>query len=100
VNASVLAIEFSTSEDTIRRDLRDLAAQGFCQRVYGSAVLRSAASTPITVSASETQARKEALGRGMSKLLQVGQFIFIDGVHESCVCSDYTSGTAIDGRHA
>jgi DeoR/GlpR family transcriptional regulator of sugar metabolism len=79
VNASILAKEFSTSEDTIRRDLRDLAAQGLCQRVYGGAVLLSAASTPITVRASETYARKEALGRGMSKLLHVGQFIFIDG---------------------
>lgn len=33
VNASLLATEFSTSEDTIRRDLRNLAAQGLCQRV-------------------------------------------------------------------
>jgi DeoR/GlpR family transcriptional regulator of sugar metabolism len=39
VNATILATEFSTSEDTIRRDLRDLAAKSLCQRVYGGAVL-------------------------------------------------------------
>jgi DeoR/GlpR family transcriptional regulator of sugar metabolism len=38
VNATALAEEFSTSEDTIRRDLRELAARGLCQRVYGGAV--------------------------------------------------------------
>jgi DeoR/GlpR family transcriptional regulator of sugar metabolism len=35
VLATDLAREFSTSEDTIRRALRDLAAQGMCARVYG-----------------------------------------------------------------
>jgi len=38
VLATDLAREFSTSEDTIRRALRDLAAQGLCARVYGGAL--------------------------------------------------------------
>ena len=37
VLATDLAQEFQTSEDTIRRTLRDLAAQGLCTRVYGGA---------------------------------------------------------------
>jgi DeoR/GlpR family transcriptional regulator of sugar metabolism len=74
VNASVLAKEPSTSEDTIRHDLRDLAVQGFYQRVYGGAVLLSAASAPITVRARETHARKEAFGRGISKLLRIADY--------------------------
>ena len=33
-----LAVELGISEDSVRRDLRDLAAAGLCQRVYGGAV--------------------------------------------------------------
>ena len=33
--AKDVAAELDTSEDTIRRDLRELAAAGLCQRVYG-----------------------------------------------------------------
>ena len=36
--ARELADELGLSEDSIRRDLRDLAAAGLCQRVYGGAV--------------------------------------------------------------
>src|SRR6478735_12225937 len=36
--AKDLAAELDTSEDTIRRDLRELAAAGLCQRVYGGAI--------------------------------------------------------------
>ena len=38
VVASELAAAFDTSEDTIRRALRDLAAKGHCKRVYGGAL--------------------------------------------------------------
>ena len=78
VNATDLAEEFSTSEDTIRRDLRDLAARGFCQRVYGGAVVISPASTPIAVRVGESNDRKEALGRSLATLLRPKQFVYID----------------------
>ena len=78
VSASLLAREFSTSEDTIRRDLRDLASRGLCRRVYGGAVLVSPASTSIRVRATEGSERKQALGRMLATLLRPGQFIFID----------------------
>lgn len=38
VIAAELATEFRVSEDTIRRDLRELAAEGACIRVYGGAL--------------------------------------------------------------
>jgi len=78
VNATALAEEFSTSEDTIRRDLRELAARGFCQRVYGGAVVISPASTPIAVRMGESNDRKEALGRALAALLRPKQFVYID----------------------
>ncbi|HEX6523873.1 MAG TPA: DeoR/GlpR family DNA-binding transcription regulator [Streptosporangiaceae bacterium] len=33
-----LAVELGLSEDSVRRDLRELAAAGLCQRVYGGAL--------------------------------------------------------------
>ena len=38
VLAAQLAQALNVTEDTIRRDLRDLAAAGLCQKVYGGAV--------------------------------------------------------------
>ena len=42
VSAALLAAEFAVSEDAVRRDLRALAAEGLCQRIYGSAGARFA----------------------------------------------------------
>jgi len=78
VNGTALAEEFSTSEDTIRRDLRELAARGLCQRVYGGAIVTSPASTPIAVRVGESNDRKEALGRALAALLRPKQFVYID----------------------
>ena len=47
VQARALAARFSVSEDTIRRDLSDLARAGACTRVYGGAVTAMAASLSL-----------------------------------------------------
>src|SRR5882762_771728 len=58
--AKDLARELDLSEDSIRRDLRDLAAAGLCQRVYGGALPASpaigdyAARTAINVSSKQS----------------------------------------------
>jgi DeoR/GlpR family transcriptional regulator of sugar metabolism len=36
--AKDVAADLGISEDSVRRDLRDLAAEGLCQRVYGGAL--------------------------------------------------------------
>lgn len=41
--AKDVAVDLGISEDSIRRDLRDLAAEGLCQRVYGGALPASPA---------------------------------------------------------
>jgi DeoR/GlpR family transcriptional regulator of sugar metabolism len=79
VLATDLAREFSTSEDTIRRVLRDLAAQGLCARVYGGALAISPASGTILQRRSEAVDRKLALGQKLASIIQPGQFVFIDG---------------------
>src|SRR3984957_15767629 len=69
VLAAALAEVFSTSEDTIRRDLRDLAGRGLCRRVYGGALPVSPASRPAQVRAGEAADRKAALGVALAALV-------------------------------
>ena len=63
VLAGDLAREFRTSEDTIRRDLREMAAAGQCRRVYGGALPLSPASGALAARRAEAPERKAALGR-------------------------------------
>ena len=78
VLASELAKELGISEDTIRRDLRDLAAQGVCQRVYGGAIVKSPASGDIRQRQAQSADRKEQLGRTLATLVKRHQLVFID----------------------
>ncbi|WP_051340754.1 DeoR/GlpR family DNA-binding transcription regulator [Azospirillum halopraeferens] len=78
VLAGDLAQVFGTSEDTIRRDLRDLAAAGLCQRVYGGALAVSPASGSAGERRGEAVRRKQALGARLAALVPPGRFVFID----------------------
>jgi DeoR/GlpR family transcriptional regulator of sugar metabolism len=78
VIAADLARELETSEDTIRRDLRDLAAAGVCKRVYGGALPISAAGGSVRARADRDRPQKEALARVAAGLVRPGQILFID----------------------
>lgn len=78
VVATDLAAEFDISEDAIRRDLRALAAEGRCRRVYGGALPLSPAATPIEVRIGEKQARKRMLAVAAIPLIQPGELLFLD----------------------
>jgi DeoR/GlpR family transcriptional regulator of sugar metabolism len=78
VLATALAEAFSTSEDTIRRDLRDLAGRGLCRRVYGGALPVSPASGSAQVRAAEATDRKAALGQALAGLVAPGSLVFVD----------------------
>src|SRR5258705_10241128 len=78
VVAAELAIEFSVSEDAIRRDLRALAAEGRCRRVYGGALPLSKAMAPMAARMEEARDRKQALARKAASLVKPGQFVFVD----------------------
>ncbi|QWT21862.1 DeoR/GlpR family DNA-binding transcription regulator [Bacillus sp. NP157] len=77
VVAAELAVEFRVSEDSIRRDLRDLASQGLCRRVYGGALLVQHVA-PLGERHNERAEMKKALGRIAAKLVAEGQILFID----------------------
>ena len=78
VLAVSLAEAFATSEDTIRRDLRDLAGRGLCRRVYGGALPLSPASSSAQIRAGEATDRKAALGRALAALVAPDLLLFVD----------------------
>ncbi|MDB5523282.1 MAG: Transcription regulator DeoR family [Rhizobium sp.] len=79
VIATDLAREFSISEDTIRRDLREMAAAGLCKRVYGGAL-------PATLEEDNSllnrlsikPERKDALAKAAVAGFRPGMTLFID----------------------
>jgi len=79
VLAQDLAQQFGISEDTIRRDLRELAAAGLCQRVYGGALPLSPASSSLAERVTLGSPEKQALGEKLASLLPQGVVIFVDG---------------------
>src|SRR3984957_13735920 len=78
VLAVEMARELGASEDTIRRDLRELASLGICRRVYGGALPVSPASGSLAERQTEFPERKAALAKEAVKLVSPGQFVFLD----------------------
>jgi DeoR/GlpR family transcriptional regulator of sugar metabolism len=96
VLASELAREFATSEDTIRRDLRDMAALGLVRRVYGGALPLSPASGTLLSRQQEAPERKAALGRAAAALIAPGQTLFIDaGSTNSAIARALPAGLGV-----
>ena len=77
--AKALAHELGTSEDTIRRDLRELAAEGRLQRVHGGALPASAAMGDLALRGQVSTADKVALGHFGASLVRPGQVVILDG---------------------
>ncbi|MES2150223.1 MAG: DeoR/GlpR family DNA-binding transcription regulator [Pseudomonadota bacterium] len=77
--ARTLSEALSVSEDTIRRDLRELAREGLLQRVHGGALPASPALADFAVRATLSSAGKQAIGRAAAGLIKDGQVVFLDG---------------------
>jgi DeoR/GlpR family transcriptional regulator of sugar metabolism len=78
VVAGALAQEFAVSEDAIRRDLRALADEGLCRRVYGGALPMTPASMPLAARSEVGRDRKLALARAAARTIQPRELIFLD----------------------
>ncbi|WP_029593253.1 DeoR/GlpR family DNA-binding transcription regulator [Franconibacter pulveris] len=74
-----LSQRFGVSEDSIRRDLRELAAEGLLQRVHGGALPVSAALAPFETRKNVQIDSKRAVSRKAAALIQPGQVVIIDG---------------------
>lgn len=79
VVAKALGQELGLSEDTIRRDLRELARAGLLQRVHGGALPASPAVAPLARRQVLQVEEKQALGQAAARLIQPGQVVFVDG---------------------
>jgi len=78
VLAAELAQRFHTSEDTIRRDLRDLDAAGLLRRVHGGAMRRGGAEPSFGQRQDAEGARKAMLGRALADCVQPGDTVLVD----------------------
>lgn len=79
VIARELADELGLSEDSIRRDLRDLAAAGRCQRVYGGAVPVSRALADYRSRQTVEPASKRRVAELAAGLIKHGDRVILDG---------------------
>ncbi|HEY9757656.1 MAG TPA: DeoR/GlpR family DNA-binding transcription regulator [Oculatellaceae cyanobacterium] len=77
--AKELSAELDTSEDTIRRDLRELASQGLLVRVHGGALPRALAGSALPERATLSLAAKAAMAKKALAFIHDGQTIFLDG---------------------
>jgi len=77
--AKALSDEWGISEDTVRRDLRELAAEGKLQRVHGGALPASAAVGDLRVRQELAPDEKRLLGRAGAAMVRPGQVVILDG---------------------
>ncbi|HXP66871.1 MAG TPA: DeoR/GlpR family DNA-binding transcription regulator, partial [Steroidobacteraceae bacterium] len=77
--AKEIAAELGTSEDTIRRDLRELSQSGKLQRVHGGALPASPAVANLQTREQVSPQEKISLGRFGASLVQAGQVVILDG---------------------
>ncbi|WP_083222791.1 MULTISPECIES: DeoR/GlpR family DNA-binding transcription regulator [unclassified Ensifer] len=71
--------ELGVSEDTIRRDLRELAGEGLLQRVHGGALPVSPAAADFDQREKLAPSAKIRLGRAGAQMVRPGQIVFLDG---------------------
>lgn len=79
VRAKDLSIQFDVSEDTVRRDLRELAAEGELQRVHGGALPASGATATFAERKSLRLDSKKKVAKKGAELISTGQVVIIDG---------------------
>jgi DeoR/GlpR family transcriptional regulator of sugar metabolism len=77
--AKEVATELGLSEDSIRRDLREMAAAGLCQKVYGGAVPASPALADYATRTSVEPASKDAVAARAAALIRPGAVVILDG---------------------
>jgi len=79
VIAKELSQDLGISEDTIRRDLRELAAEGLLQRVHGGALPASPAMGDLSARSAVATDEKRMIGRAAAGMVQPGQVVILDG---------------------
>jgi DeoR/GlpR family transcriptional regulator of sugar metabolism len=79
VLATELSARFGISEDTVRRDLRELAAEGLLQRVHGGALPASPAVAPFARREQMESDAKRRIAKKAAEMIAPGQVVIVDG---------------------
>jgi DeoR/GlpR family transcriptional regulator of sugar metabolism len=77
--AKDLAAELDLSEDSVRRDLRELATAGLCQRVYGGALPVSPAMADYATRGHVAVDSKRRVAAAAARLVRPGSTLILDG---------------------
>jgi DeoR/GlpR family transcriptional regulator of sugar metabolism len=77
--AKDIAAELGVSEDSVRRDLRELAAAGLCQRVYGGALPASPAVADYATRSQVQVDSKRRVAAAAAALIRPGATVIFDG---------------------
>ncbi|MGX6601519.1 DeoR/GlpR family DNA-binding transcription regulator [Micromonosporaceae bacterium Da 78-11] len=77
--AKDIAAELGIAEDNIRRDLREMAAAGLCQRVYGGALPISPAEADYATRAAVAASSKQRVAAAAAALIRPGSTVLLDG---------------------
>lgn len=77
--AKEIAAELGLSEDSIRRDLRELDAQGLAVRVYGGALPASPAMADYATRTSVAPGSKRRVAAAAVSLIEPGATVILDG---------------------
>ncbi|WP_460795215.1 DeoR/GlpR family DNA-binding transcription regulator [Microbacterium sp. GXF0217] len=77
--AKTVALELGLSEDSIRRDLREMAAEGLCQRVYGGALPVSPAVVGYERRREVEVAGKQLVAAKAVEFIDQGSTVILDG---------------------
>ncbi|ARM92244.1 DeoR family transcriptional regulator protein (plasmid) [Rhizobium sp. CIAT894] len=89
VVAASLAVEFDVSEDAIRRDLRLLAAEGQCRRVYGGALPIKEPAQPLSMRLEQDVDEKHRIARAAARTIEEGELVFLDSGSTNVALVDY-----------
>ncbi len=84
VLATDLAQRLGCSDDTIRRDLDRLAAQGLLERVHGGALATNDSVEAYAVREGEFAAEKTAIAKAAVQLIEPGSIVLLDGGTTCC----------------
>ena len=79
VLAADLTSDLGVSEDTIRRDLRELAETRRVRRVHGGALPPVAGALDYAARARHSVPQKRSIARAAARMVQPGAVVFLDG---------------------
>src|ERR1700733_303890 len=88
VVAAELAVRFGVSEDSVRRDLREMAARGLCHRVYGGALAKRPDLSSLERRRGPQADRKLFLARKAVTLVSRNQLIMLDAGSTNSAIAD------------